>query len=96
MSLFSWIFGFLDDKICTGVVRSIRPGNCLTTHLESKSTVDSLPQIMRNHFREKYPSTTFTEIRNAVQFSTESQHDFVVSLLSVRQKVLIIANEKDP
>ena len=51
---------------------------------------------MRNHFREKYPSTTFTEIKNAVQFSTESQHDFVVSLLSVRQKLLIIANEEDP
>ena len=96
MSLFSWIFGFSDDKICTGFVRSIRPGNCLTTHLKSKSAVDSLPQIMRNHFRGKYPSTTFTEMRNAVQFATESQHDFVVSLLSMRQKVLIIANEEDP
>lgn len=35
-------------------------------------------------------------MRNAVQFATESQHDFVVSLLSMRQKVLIIANEEDP
>ena len=51
---------------------------------------------MRNHFTEKYPSTTLTEMKNVVQFATESPHDFVVGLLSVRQKVLILANEEGP
>ena len=64
--------------------------------LESKSllTVDSLVQITRSHFREKDSSSIFTEMSNAAQSSTESPHDFVVSLLSMREKVLIMAKEE--
>ena len=49
---------------------------------------------MRSHFREKDSSSTFTEMSNAAQSSTESPHDFVVSLLSMREKVLIMAKEE--
>ena len=64
--------------------------------LESKSllTVDSLVQITRSHFREKDSSSTFTEMSNVAQSSTESLHDIVVSLLSMREKVLIMAKEE--
>ena len=48
---------------------------------------------MMSHFREKDSSSTFTEMSNAVQSSTESPHDFVVCLLSMREKVLILAKE---
>ena len=49
---------------------------------------------MRSHFREKDSSSTFTEMSNAVQSSTESPHDFAVRLLSMREKVLILAKEE--
>ena len=65
-------------------------------YLESKSflAVDSLIQIMRSHFREKDSSSTVTEMSNAVQSSIESPHDFLVFLLSMREKVLILAKEE--
>ena len=49
---------------------------------------------MRSHFKGKYSSSTFTEMNNAVQSSTESLHDFVVRLLSMREKALILAKEE--
>ena len=49
---------------------------------------------MSSHFKEKDSSSTFTEMSNAVQSSTESPHDFVVRLLSMREKVLILAKEE--
>ena len=48
---------------------------------------------MRSHFKEKDSSSTF-EMSNAVQSSTESTHDFVVHLLSMREEVLILAKEE--
>ena len=49
---------------------------------------------MRSHFREKDSSSTFTEMSNAGQSSTESPHDSTVRLLSMREKVLILAKEE--
>ena len=57
-------------------------------------TVDSLIQIMRSHSREKDSSSTFTEMSNAVQSSSESPHDFVVRFLSMRENILILAKEE--
>ena len=58
-------------------------------------TVNSLIQIKKTHFKEKDLSPTFTEMSNAVQSSTESPHDFAVRLLSMIEKVLILAKEED-
>ena len=49
---------------------------------------------MMNHFREKDSSSTFTEMTNAVNCSTESPHDVVVRLLKMTEKVLILAKEE--
>ena len=80
---------FSEAEICAGVIKAVSPGNFWRSYLELKSflTVDSLIQIMRSHFREKESSSTFTEISNAVQSSTESPYDFVVQLPSMREKV---------
>ena len=88
--------GFSEAEICAGVIKAIAPGNFLRAYLESKSTlnVKSLTQIMRSHFKEKDSSSTFTEMSNAVQSGNESPHDFVVRLLSLREKVLILAKEE--
>ena len=91
-----WTVGFSEAKICAGVIKAIAPVNFLRSYLESKSflTVDSLIQVMRSHFRWKDSSSTFTEMSNAVQFSTELPHDFVVRSLSMKEKVLILAKEE--
>ena len=88
--------GFSEAEICAGVIKAIAPEIFLRSYLESESfpTVDSLIQIMRSYFKEKDLSSIFTEMRNAAQSSTESPHDFVVRLLSMREKVLILAKEE--
>lgn len=89
--------GYSDDEICAGVIRSIAPGNYLRSYLESKSSLNvlSLIQIMRSHFSEKDSSSTLTEMSNSVQSVNESTYDFVVKLMSKREKVLILAKEED-
>ena len=87
--------GFSEAEVCAGVIKAIAPENILRSYLESMSflTVDSLIQIMRSHFREKDSSSTFAEMSNAVQSSTESSHNFVARLLSMRENILILAIE---
>ena len=88
--------GFSEAEVCAGVIKAIAPENILRSYLESMSflTVDSLIQIMRSHFREKDSSSTFAEMSNAVQSSTESSHNFVARLLSMRENILILAKEE--
>ena len=88
--------GFSEAEVCAGVIKAIAPENILRSYLESMSflTVDSLIQIMRSHFREKDSSSTFAEMSNAVQSSTESSHNFVARLLSMRENILILAIEE--
>ena len=88
--------GFSEAEVCAGVIKAIAPENILRSYLESMSflTVDSLIQIMRSHFREKDSSFTFAEMSNAVQSSTESSHNFVARLLSMRENILILAIEE--
>ena len=89
--------GYNDNEICAGVIKSIAPKNHLRSYLESKPSLNvlSLIQIMRSHFSEKDPSSTPTEMSNSVQSVHESTYDFVVKLMSKREKVLILAKEED-
>ena len=50
---------------------------------------------MRSHLSEKGSSSTLTEMSNSVQSVNESTYDFVVKLMSKREKVLILAKEED-
>ena len=88
--------GFSEAEICAGVIKAIAPGNFSRLYLESKSfqTVDSLIQIMRSLFKEKDSSSSFEEMSNVVQSSTESPHGCAVCLLSMREKVLILVKEE--
>ena len=89
--------GYSDDEICAGVFTLIAPGNHLRSYLESRSSlnVSSIIQIMRSHFSEKGSSSTLTEMSNSVQSINESMYEFVVKLISKREKVLILAKEED-
>ena len=72
------------------------PGIPLRSYLESKSnlTLESLVQIMRSHFREKDSTSTLTELSNAYQTNVETCLEFVMRLMSLRQKVLSLASEE--
>ena len=89
--------GYNDKGICAGVIKSIARGNHLRSYLEWKSflSVSLLIQIMKSHFSENHSSSTLTEMSNCVKSVNESTYDFVVKLMSKREKVLILAKEED-
>ena len=76
--------------VCVAIVRAISPSNNLRTYLESKLdlNLNSLLATLRSYFQEKDSSTVFTELGNAVQQATETASEFVIRLISMRQKVL--------
>jgi len=86
----SKIEGFSSHEICAGVIKAISPDNPLRTYLESKPdlNVESLIKIMRSHFKEKDATSLFNELANTSQSVSESSQEFVIRLMSLRQKNL--------
>ena len=86
--------GYSDSEICDAVVKSIDPDLALRTYLEGKEdlTLKSLSKILRTHFKEANATTLFNELSNAKQLPSESAQEFVVRIMSLRQKILFVSN----
>ena len=81
--------GYSDENICGAVIKAISASNYLRTYFESKPNLllSSVLDVLRSHFKEKDSASTFTDLSNAVQLSTETCIDFVIRLMCLRQKV---------
>ena len=84
-------------EICAAVIKSITPGSSLRNYLESRVQTDekSLIRVLRSHFNEKDSSTVFNDMSNCVQGASESELDFCLRAMSLRQKVVMLASEED-
>ena len=83
-------------EICAAVIKSITPGSSLRNYLESRVQTDekSLIRVLRSHFNEKDSSTVFNDMSNCVQGASESELDFCLRAMSLRQKVVMLASEE--
>ena len=72
------------------VIRSIAPGMCLRSYLESMDglTLATLREILQAHFREGNATEMYHDLSSASQGAAESAHDFLVRALDLRQKIL--------
>ena len=52
-----------------------------------------MSSILRSHFKEPNATSLFTGLSNSQQLLPESAQEFVVSLMSLRQKMLFISKE---
>ena len=86
--------GFADPDICAAVIKAIVPGEDLRTYLEMcpQLTLDIVIPILRAHFKEKDATSVFNELSNGAQKSGESENDFCMRMMGLRQKVLIGAH----
>ena len=86
--------GYSEHKICDAVIKSIAP-DLHFEHLEGKgnSNLKTLSRILRPHFKEPNATSLFTELSNSKQLPSESAQEFVVRLMSFRQKILFISKE---
>ena len=88
--------GFEGPEICAAVIRAIAPGEDLRTYLEMcpSLTLDTLIPILRTHFKEKDATLVYSELSNGTQGPTESENDFCLRMMSLRQKVLLMSREE--
>ena len=87
--------GYSEHKVCDAVTKSIAPDLTRRTYLEWKDHLNlkTLSRIHRSHFKEPNATSLFTELSNSKQLPSESAQEFVVRLMSLRQKILFISKE---
>ena len=89
--------GYTENEICDAVLKCISPELPLRSYLESKPDLNltSLSNILRAHFKETNSFKLFTELSNAKQTVSESAYEFVIRLLSLRQKITFVSKQED-
>ena len=88
--------GFEDLEICAAVIKAISPGEDLRTYLEmcGDLNLDTLIPILRTHFKEKDATLVYSELSNGTQEPSESENDFCLRMMALRQKVLLMSDEE--
>ena len=67
----------------------------MRTYLEGKADLNlvSMSKTLRSYFGEPNATTLFNELGNAKQMPTEAAQEFVIRMISLRQKVLLVSSE---
>ena len=88
--------GFSDADICAAVIKAIVPGEDLRTYLEMcpELNLETMIPILRAHFKETDATAVFTELSNGTQQPSESENDFCLRMMALRQKVLLMSDEE--
>lgn len=86
---------YSEADIIDGVTRAISPSLPLRSYLEGREnlSLSSLRKILRSHYEEKSATELYTQLTNSTQGRDEPQ-DFLLKLLSLKQKVLFISKEE--
>ena len=88
---------YSDSTICDTVIRAISPSNHLRTYLEGQKTVsvDRLIEILQSICIEKDSSSLLLELGNAVQQIHETCVEYIVRLMSMRDRILTYSIEEN-
>ena len=87
--------GFSELEIVDGVIKCIAPGLQLRDYLEGRCSLDlkSLRWILRSHFQEKSATELYNELGQASQGGSEDPTEFLLRLLSLKQKIQFVSKE---
>lgn len=87
--------GYSEREVIEGVIKSIAPENLLRAYLEGQPdlTFSTLNKILRSHFKEKDATTLFASLSTAKQLPTENANEFVIRLMTLRQKIFFTSKE---
>lgn len=88
--------GFSYKGIRAAVIKAIKPGTNLRNYLEIKPNIseNAFIKILRSHYNEKDASSVFQEMSNCTQLSTESELEFCLRVMSLREKVVSLSAEE--
>ena len=88
--------GYSYNEIQGAVIKAIKPGNNLRNYLESRAELSEKAffQILRSHFKEKDSTLVFHDLSNAAQLPFESEMDFCLRVMSLRERVVTLSAEE--
>ena len=87
--------GYTEIEICDAVIKAIGPGMDLRDYFETIQTLDlrTLSKVLRSHYQEKDATTLFTALSNAKQSADETAQQFVMRLMTLREKIIFVSQE---
>ena len=88
--------GYSIKEIMAAVVKAIKPGTSLRDFLEIwvDITEEDFIEVLRSHYTDKNSSAALNELSNNVQNPDESELDFCMRMISLRQRVLTLSAEE--
>ena len=86
---------YAEEEVVEQVIRAISPGLRIRSYLEGRAGLDlpTLRKILRAHYREKDATALFHELSTAAQGPRETEHDFILRSMDLKQKVLFACQE---
>ena len=87
--------GYTQSEIVDSIVQAIVPGMYLRSYLIGLKdlTLPRLRKILRSHYREKDPTSSYQDLITMCQGPKESPLNFLIRALDTRQKVLFASQE---
>ena len=88
--------GYSQKEILAGVIKAIKGGSSLRRYLEGRPNIteENFMKILRAHYNVKDSTTLFNEMANAAQETTESELNYVLRMMSLRDNVLTLSKEE--
>ena len=88
--------GYSQKEIMAGVIKAIKGGSSLRRYLEGRPNIteDNFMQVLRAHYNVKDSTTLFNEMANAAQEPTETEMNYVLRMMSLRDSVLTLSKEE--
>ena len=89
--------GYTFEEIKAAVIKAIKPTSSLRNYLEGRVNMEekAFIQILRSHYKEQDSAAVFHEMANCVQMSTESELEFCLRAMSMRQRVISLSREEE-
>ena len=87
---------FSESDICDTVINSISSELLLKSYLEGKPDMNiaSLSKVRGSYFKEPNSTALFTALSNSRHATNESAQEYVMRLMSLRQKILLVIKEE--
>ena len=88
--------GYKYVEIRSGIIKAIKSGCSLRRYFESRPDIpeEKLLQILQSHFDIKDSTSMFTELANASQEPTETEMNFVLRAMDLRNKIVTLSEDE--
>ena len=88
--------GYSYKEIKSGVIKAVKPGSPLRRYLESRTDIkeEDFIKILRVNYNVKDSSTLFNQMSNAFQEPTESELNFVLRMMDLRNNIVTLSLEE--